>query len=76
VLAKGLTVRAAAFDVGLFPMRRTARVLEMALDLLHRGLIDTGALVTETVRFDHETDVVDAFASYGSPGRLKTSILF
>ncbi|MGB9279904.1 MAG: alcohol dehydrogenase catalytic domain-containing protein [Pseudonocardiaceae bacterium] len=76
VLAKGLTLRAAPFDVGLFPMRRTARVLEMAVDLLRRGLIDTGGLITETVHFDHEADVVEAFAYYGSPGRLKTSILF
>jgi threonine dehydrogenase-like Zn-dependent dehydrogenase len=75
VLAKGLTLRAAPFDVDVFPMWRTTRVLELAVDLLHRSVIESGDLITDTARFDHASEVVEAFALHNSPGRLKTLVL-
>jgi threonine dehydrogenase-like Zn-dependent dehydrogenase len=75
ILSKGLRVRAAPFDVRLFSMRRSGRVLNVALRLIESGLVDVSPLVTTHVALRDEASVVDAFVNYGVGGAMKTSML-
>ncbi|MEU7280056.1 alcohol dehydrogenase catalytic domain-containing protein [Streptomyces sp. NPDC045431] len=76
ILAKGLKVQAAPFDVRMFPMRRTAHVLRTAVGLLRQGVVDVAPLLTATVDADDDTAVRNVFRHYGVGGSLKTSISF
>ncbi|THA48324.1 zinc-binding dehydrogenase [Streptomyces sp. A1136] len=76
ILAKGLKVQAAPFDVRMFPMRRTAHVLRTALGYLQGGVVDVKPLVTGTVGFHDEDGVRAVFERYGTAASLKTSIAF
>jgi threonine dehydrogenase-like Zn-dependent dehydrogenase len=75
ILAKGLRVRATPFDVRVFSMRRSGRVLNIALRLIESGLVDVSPLVTTHVALGDEASVVDAFVNYGAGGAMKTSML-
>lgn len=74
ILAKGLRLRAAAFDVRLFPMVRSAHVAELALRLLTHGIIDADPVVSSHIDFDDEAAVRHAFVHYGANGAMKPSI--
>lgn len=76
VLAKGLRVSAAPFDVRAFPMSRTAHVARVAADLASGGLLDVGRLVTGGISFLDEDAVRRVFTDYGKDGSLRTSISF
>ncbi|MCW7945214.1 alcohol dehydrogenase [Streptomyces hygroscopicus] len=75
ILAKGLKLRATPFDVGAFPMSRSARVLELAVGLVASGLVDVRPVFTRTVDLRDEEGVVEAFVGYGSGGSMKTSMV-
>jgi L-gulonate 5-dehydrogenase len=74
ILAKGLNLKATPFDVRLFSMRRSARVLETASRLIETGVIEGAPLVTRQVSLLDEAAVVWAFTDYGSDGSMKTSL--
>jgi threonine dehydrogenase-like Zn-dependent dehydrogenase len=76
LLSKGLRINAAPFDVRAFPMRRTAHVMRIALNLLIGGLLDVDSLITGAVPFHDEDGVRGVFSAYGDNGALKTSIGF
>jgi threonine dehydrogenase-like Zn-dependent dehydrogenase len=76
VLAKGLRVRAAAFDVRAFPMSRTAHVAQVAVNLVTHGLLDVDRLTTGHVSFHDDAAVRGVFRDYGQAGALRTSIGF
>lgn len=74
ILAKGLHVRAAGFDVRAFPMERSSHVLSQAVRLLDSGIVDGKPLVTNEVMWEDLVGITDAFARYGRNGALKSSI--
>ncbi|MFF5860733.1 zinc-binding dehydrogenase [Streptomyces sp. NPDC012751] len=74
ILAKGLRLRATPFDVRAFSMTRSAHVARVALDLVVRGVVDAGAVVTSLIAFEDEDGVRDAFENYGLDGGMKASI--
>ncbi|GAA3112496.1 zinc-dependent alcohol dehydrogenase [Streptosporangium carneum] len=76
ILAKGLKVQAAPFDVRAFPMSRTAHVAQTALGLVRHGVIDVDALLTGSADFDRPESVYAVFDHYGEGLSLKTSIAF
>jgi threonine dehydrogenase-like Zn-dependent dehydrogenase len=76
VLARGLQVQAAPFDVRAFPMSRTAHVMRVAAELISSGLLDVSRLVTADIAFSGESAVRRVFTRYGQDGALRTSIRF
>ncbi|HEV2778655.1 MAG TPA: medium chain dehydrogenase/reductase family protein [Actinophytocola sp.] len=76
ILAKGLRLVAAPFDVRLFPMARSAHVARIALSLIRDGVIKAERLVTRSIRANDEAAISEAFANYGANGDLKTSIAY
>lgn len=76
LLAKGIRVVAAPFDVRAFPMPKSARVLETAARLAESGLIRLDSLVTAEMAASDEAGIRAAFADYGQGGSLKTVITF
>lgn len=75
ILAKGLSLRAAPFDVRQFPMARSAEVAGVALRLIETGLVDARPLMTSYVSLDDEDGVRRAFTEYGQGASMKTSLL-
>ncbi|MFJ9821088.1 zinc-binding dehydrogenase [Streptomyces sp. NPDC101151] len=75
ILAKGLTLRAAPFDVDALPMARSARILEIALRYMASGLIDASPLFSEIVELQDEEAVIDTFERYGAVHSMKTCML-
>jgi L-gulonate 5-dehydrogenase len=76
MLAKGLQVQAAPFDVRAFPMSRTAHVMRVAAELISSGLLDVSRLITGDIGFSDESAVRRVFTHYGQDGSLRTSIRF
>ena len=76
MLAKGLQVQAAPFDVRAFPMRRTAHVMRVAAEFMSSGLLDVSRLITGDIGFSDESAVLRVFTHYGQDGSLRTSIRF
>jgi threonine dehydrogenase-like Zn-dependent dehydrogenase len=76
ILAKGLRIGAAPFDVRSFPMARTAHVIRVALTLITSGVIDVAPLVTDNVAFTDEVAVRAAFSGYGDGASMKTLVDF
>lgn len=74
VLAKGLNVHGAPFDVRCFPMNRAACVLDLAVRLIDMRAISTTGIVTKSVDAIDTEEVISAFADYGKAGAMKTSI--
>jgi L-iditol 2-dehydrogenase/threonine 3-dehydrogenase len=76
VLAKGLSIHAAGFDIRQFPMWRTAEAMRAAAELIRSGDVDVAPLVTHVERFEDEPAVARAFQEHGREGRMKTAIRF
>lgn len=74
ILAKGLHLKATPFDVQAFSMMRSAHVARVAMQLITRGVVDAGSVVTTRLNFDDEAGVRNAFESYGAGGGMKSSI--
>ncbi|WP_380282187.1 zinc-binding dehydrogenase [Kitasatospora purpeofusca] len=75
ILAKGLQLRSTPFDVRLFPMSRSANVMNVALRLIRSGLVDARPLVTDRVALSDAGNVQRVFLDYGSGPSMKTSML-
>jgi len=74
VLAKGLSIHAAGFDIRQFPMWRTAEAMRSAVEMIRSGNVDATRLVTHVERFEDEPAVSRAFHEHGREGRMKTAI--
>jgi threonine dehydrogenase-like Zn-dependent dehydrogenase len=74
-LAKGLRLRAAAFDVRSFPMRHSSHIIKVALRLIESCLVDARCVVSARVSFYDEALVRRTFDEYGVATSMKTSIL-
>lgn len=75
VLAKGLHLRATPFDVRLFPMRRSAHVAQVALNLITAGVIEVESVVSDRISFDDDDAVRLAFHNYGATAAMKFSLI-
>ncbi|MFH9656987.1 zinc-binding dehydrogenase [Streptomyces sp. NPDC017248] len=76
MLAKGITIRSAPFDVTSFPMHKTANVIASAMQMLRSGVVDGRALLSTVHRFDDYDGLVDIFENYRSTTDLKTIVDF
>jgi L-iditol 2-dehydrogenase/threonine 3-dehydrogenase len=76
MLAKGINITAAPFDVHSFPMHRTANVIASAMHMIRSGIVDAGALQTQVCPFDDYTQLVEILRSYRSTHHMKTVIDF
>ncbi|MGV2125581.1 zinc-dependent alcohol dehydrogenase [Agrobacterium vitis] len=76
LLAKGITLASAAFDVDHFPMYKTAFVMKTAKELLLRRIIDPGWMMTNHMSFWRPQEVIQFFAEYYTTPHLKTVIHF
>lgn len=76
ILAKGIQLSAAPFDVRSFSIDRTAHVLRLAVALLERRLVPPDPFFNQQVAFGDEGRVRSVFCHYGGRGCLKTAISF
>ncbi|MBM7045602.1 alcohol dehydrogenase catalytic domain-containing protein [Rhizobium lusitanum] len=64
LLAKGITLSSAAFDVDHFPMHKTAFVMRTAKQLLLRHIIDPTWIMTNDMSFWNPDEVIEFFETY------------
>lgn len=76
MLAKGLNISSAPFDVGSFPMHRSANVIATATHMLASGIVDGRGLLSTVCRFDDYDRLVDILANYRTTTDLKTIVDF
>jgi threonine dehydrogenase-like Zn-dependent dehydrogenase len=76
MLAKGINITAAPFDVHAFPMHRSADVLASAVHMLRSGIVDAAALQTQVCRFADYEQLIGILRSYRSTHHLKTVVDF
>lgn len=76
MLARGITIKSAAFDVGCYPMRNTAQVMRTALNLVTSGIITPEWIMTRKLDFEDTDLVADTFAAHRRNPDLKTVIRF
>ncbi|MEV6910145.1 alcohol dehydrogenase catalytic domain-containing protein [Amycolatopsis sp. NPDC051071] len=76
MLAKGITIRSAPFDVSAFPMHHSANVITSAMHLLLTGVVDGKALLSTVCSFDDYDQLVDIFTNYRHTTDLKTIVDF
>ncbi|QIS21819.1 zinc-dependent alcohol dehydrogenase [Nocardia terpenica] len=76
MLAKGINVVSAPFDVTSFPMHKTANVIEAAMNMLATGIVDGKKLLSTVCRFEDFDDLVKIFENYRFTPDLKTIVDF
>lgn len=76
MLAKGLTVVSAPFDVTALPMHKTASVIRSAMNLLVSGVVDGEKLRTAVCHFDDYDALVKILENYRGTSDLKTVVDF
>ncbi|MGW0535659.1 zinc-dependent alcohol dehydrogenase [Streptomyces sp. NPDC003032] len=76
MLAKGLNISSAPFDVSSFPMHRTANVIVAAAHMLATGIVDGKGLLSTVCPFDDYDQLVDILANYRATTDLKTIVDF
>jgi len=76
MLAKGITIRSAPFDVTGFPMHHSANVIASAMQMLLTGVVDGEALLSTVCPFDDYEQLVEIFENYRSTTDLKTIVDF
>ena len=76
LLAKGINLCAAPFDVDVFPMSKTATIMRAALRALRSGVVDPSWIITREVRFSDLDGLVWTFENHASNPDLKTVVLF
>ncbi|WP_174556213.1 alcohol dehydrogenase catalytic domain-containing protein [Nocardia pseudobrasiliensis] len=76
MLAKGINVSAAPFDVTSFPMHKTANVIESAMNMLATGIVDGKRLLSTVCRFDDFDELVRILENYRFTTDLKTIVDF
>ncbi|WP_018681258.1 zinc-dependent alcohol dehydrogenase [Actinokineospora enzanensis] len=76
MLAKGIDICAAPFDVTSFPMHKTANVIASAMRMLRTGIVDGKNLLSRVHRFDDYEGLVRVFENYRHTTDLKTIVDF
>ncbi|GGZ50447.1 L-threonine 3-dehydrogenase [Streptomyces inusitatus] len=76
MLAKGINIRSAPFDVTHFPMHHSANVIASAMQMLLTGIVDGKALLSTVHKFDDYDGLVDILESYRTTTDLKTIVDF
>lgn len=76
MLAKGINISSAPFDVTSFPMHKTASVINTALHVLRSGIVDGKKLLTRVCKFDDYDGLVRIFENYRTTTDLKTIVDF
>jgi threonine dehydrogenase-like Zn-dependent dehydrogenase len=76
MLAKGINVVSAPFDVTSFPMHKTANVIASATQVLMSGLVNGTKLLSNVCRFDDYDALVRIFENYRTATGLKTIVDF
>lgn len=76
MLAKGINITAAPFDVTSFPMHRSANVISTAMHMLQAGIVDGKRLLTRVHPFEDYDGLIDIFENYRSTTDLKTIVDF
>lgn len=76
LLAKGISLHTAPFDVNIIPIAKTAMVMKTALRALSSGTIDPSWLITREVHFADTARIVWAFENHEKNPDLKTVIRF
>jgi L-iditol 2-dehydrogenase/threonine 3-dehydrogenase len=76
LLAKGINVSSAPFDVTSFPMHKSANVIASALQMLRSGIVDGKKLLSTVCRFDDYDGLVEIFENYRTTTDLKTIVDF
>ncbi len=76
LLAKGINVKAGAFDVDYYPMSYTASVLRSALNLLQSKIIDPEWIMSRHIRFEDFDALAWTFQNHEKNPDLKTVITF
>ncbi|RJQ79899.1 alcohol dehydrogenase [Pseudonocardiaceae bacterium YIM PH 21723] len=76
MLAKGLNIGSAPFDVTSFPMHHTASVIASAMHMLRSRTVDGRKLLSTVCRFDDFDQVVEIFENYRTTTDLKTIVDF
>ncbi|MCS4509654.1 alcohol dehydrogenase catalytic domain-containing protein [Xylophilus ampelinus] len=76
MLAKGITLSSAGFDVDHFPMHHTAFVMRTAKKLLLSKIIDPAWIMTKDMSFWKPNEIIHFFENYHLTSQLKTVILF
>ncbi|MDA2807640.1 zinc-dependent alcohol dehydrogenase [Nocardiopsis suaedae] len=76
MLAKGITVGSAPFDVTSFPMYKSAGVIAAAMHMLTSGVIDAPALLSRVIPFGDHDRLVSVLENYRGTTDMKTVIDF
>jgi threonine 3-dehydrogenase len=76
MLAKGITVMSAPFDVTSFPMHKTANVIAAAMRMLSSGIVDGKALLSTVCMFADYDQLMEIFENYRTTTDLKTIVDF
>lgn len=76
MVAKGINVSSAAFDVTRFPMHKTANVIASALQMLAFGIVDGKRLLSAVYKFHDYEGLVKILETYRDTTDLKTVIDF
>ncbi|MEU8971198.1 alcohol dehydrogenase catalytic domain-containing protein [Streptomyces monashensis] len=76
MLAKGINVRSAPFDVTSFPMHKSANVIAAAMQMLQSGIVDGKALLSTVCKFSDYEGLVDIFDNYRTTTDMKTIVDF
>jgi threonine dehydrogenase-like Zn-dependent dehydrogenase len=76
ILAKGINIRSAPFDVTSFPMHKSANVIASAMQMLRSGVVDGKALLSTVHKFSDYDGLVDIFENYRGTTDLKTIVDF
>lgn len=76
LLAKGIRIVSAPFDVRVFPMHRSATVIRAALGAITSGVVDIDSLVTRVHPFADVEGMRAIFADYRTTTDLKIVIDF
>ncbi|MBE8516951.1 alcohol dehydrogenase catalytic domain-containing protein [Amycolatopsis sp. H6(2020)] len=76
MLAKGININSAPFDVTSFPMHRTANVIASAMQMLLTGIVDGKKLLSRVCKFTDYDGLVKIFESYRTTTDLKTIVDF
>ncbi|WP_196814461.1 zinc-binding dehydrogenase [Nocardia sp. BMG111209] len=76
MLAKGITVTSASFDVNAFPMHKTANVIQSAMQMLLSKVVDGERLLSTVCHFDDYDRLTNIFETYRHTTDLKTVVDF
>ncbi|MFD0205773.1 MULTISPECIES: zinc-dependent alcohol dehydrogenase [Saccharothrix] len=76
MLAKGINIMSAPFDVTSFPMHKTANVIASAMQMLVSGVVDGKRLLSSVCKFSDYDKLVGILENYRGTTDLKTIVDF